>query len=165
MECHFRNTHLPRAAAPSSRAAPATKNALPPPIPTIPSCAIALLAQFYPGKPPATTPLLAACVTAYALLSVALSAIAALVERDAFLFTRGGGAYPPLAVGARMARFDPAYELIVEERGTSGGPRARAATPLSATQLVRADGRVDKGAVEAAVAKALAAFETARKKQ
>lgn len=89
--------------------------------------------------------------------------IATFVERDAFLFTRGGGRYPPLAVGARMARFDPAYELIVEERGVKGGVRVTAA--LDATRLVRVDGRVDKAAVEAAVKSALAQFDAAAKKR
>ena len=137
-----------------------------PALPPTHSCAVALLAQFYPGKPPATTPLLAACVAAYAALSAGLTAVATFVERDSFLFTKGGGGYPPLAVGARMARFDPGYELIVEERGGGkGGKSARAVASLNATALVRSDGRVDKGAVAAAVAGVLTKFDAAAKRK
>ena len=52
------------------------------------SCLVALFAQFYPGKPPATVPLLAACVAAYVALSLAAGGFATWVERDAFLVTR-----------------------------------------------------------------------------
>lgn len=103
-------------------------------------------------------------MAAYAALSAGLTAIATFVERDAFLFTKGGCGLPPLAVGARMARFDPGYELVVEERGGKG-KRARAVASLNATSLVRADGRVDKGAVVAAVAGVLAKFDAAAKRK
>jgi len=53
-----------------------------------PSCLVALLAQFYPGKPPATAPLLAGCVGTYIALSLAAGGFATWVERDAFLVTR-----------------------------------------------------------------------------
>ena len=52
------------------------------------SCLVALFAQFYPGKPPATVPLLASCVAAYVALSLAAGGFATWVERDAFLVTR-----------------------------------------------------------------------------
>jgi hypothetical protein len=52
------------------------------------SCLVALLAQFYPGKPPATAPLLAGCVATYVVLSLVSAAFATWVERDAFLVTR-----------------------------------------------------------------------------
>lgn len=130
--------------------------------------AVALLAQFYPGKPPATTPLLIACVAVYAALSAALSAIAVAVERDAFLFVRPGRARPAVAVASKMARFDPGYELAVEERGggrAAGRPARRAVANLTATAFFHADGRLAKGAVAAAVGKLLAEFDRAAKKE
>ena len=137
-----------------------------PPPPCL-SIAVALLAQFYPGKPPATTPLLFACVGVYAALSAALSAIAVAVEKDAFLFVKAGRARPALAVASKMARFEPGYELAVEERrggGKGGNPRGAAAS-LQATSFFHADGKLAKAAVAAAVGRLLAEFDRTGKQE
>lgn len=51
-------------------------------------CAVALLAQFYPGKPPETSGVLAWCIGAYVVLTAAAAAFSMVAEGDAFLVTR-----------------------------------------------------------------------------
>lgn len=48
---------------------------------------MACLAQFYPLKYPASFWLLASCVSIYAVLSTAMTAVASLLERDGIAFT------------------------------------------------------------------------------
>lgn len=49
---------------------------------------VALLAQFYPGKLPDTWWILAACVSVYGGLTLALNTFSARWEASAFLFLR-----------------------------------------------------------------------------
>ena len=132
------------------------------PLVLFPSCAVALLAQFYPGKPPATTPLLIACVASYAALSAALTWLAARIEKDSFLFTRATARAPALAVSSKMSRFGADYELSVETR--SGGGAAAAAT-LAAPDLLRADGVLLVPALARRVGDVLDKVEAAAKKK
>ena len=67
-------------------------------------CAVALLAQFYPGKPPETSGVLAWCIAAYVVLTAAAAAFSMVAEGDAFLVTR----QPPASAAAPKASSGPA---------------------------------------------------------
>lgn len=161
----------PPAALPAARRSPASTLGAPHPRadaarPRSPrSCAVALLAQFYPGKPPATTPLLVACVTTYALLSVALTWLAARVEKDAFLFTRATARTPSLAISSKMDRFGADYKLSIEARGGGGGGGPAAAATLAAPDFLRADGVLLAPALARRVGDMLDRVEAAAKKK
>lgn len=122
------------------------------------SCSVALLAQFYPGKPPETSGVLAWCIGAYIVLTAAAAAFSIAAEGDAFLVTRqassaptkrstsspaaaaaaaavakaaakeAGPALSPLRVSSNMTRFEPEYELVLRSRV---GSNARASTSIS----------------------------------
>lgn len=80
---------------------------------------MACVGQFYPKRLPNTPLVLAVCVASYALLSVALTAIGTLLERDAIALTRGGpgaGAPPRIALASRLPRFQDTYTLRIWPR-------------------------------------------------
>jgi hypothetical protein len=125
------------------------------------SCSVALLAQFYPGKPPETSGVLAWCIGAYIVLTAAAAAFSIAAEGDAFLVTRqpssaptkrstsspaaaaaaaavakaaakeAGPALSPLRVSSNMTRFEPEYELVLRSRVGSNA-RASSSNPGSA---------------------------------
>ena len=121
------------------------------------SCSVALLAQFYPGKPPETSGVLAWCIAAYVVLTAAAAAFSMAAEGDAFLVTRqpaaakkpspsapaaaaaaaavakaaaketAGPPLPALRVSSNMSRFEPEYELVLRAR------RAKSSSASSST--------------------------------
>lgn len=127
-------------------------------------CAVALLAQFYPGKPPETSGLLAWCIIVYVVLTAATAAFSMAAEGDAFLVTRQpksakpsaasspaaaaavakaaakaeGLPLPPLRVSSNMARFEPEYELVLKSRAKSG---EKASTSASSSTTVAVEAR------------------------
>lgn len=72
------------------------------------------MAQFYPGKPPATTPVLAACIVAYIVLTAAAAAFSMIAEGDAFLVTR-----QPLPLSEKAAATASKEEEEEEEEDKS----------------------------------------------
>ena len=102
---------------------PAPANSVPLLPPALPCrCAVACVGQFWPGKYPATAPVLVACVAAYSALSLVLTLLATHVEKEAIAFTRppegrGGAA---LAISSRMPRFQEHYTLRVGPKDGEG---------------------------------------------
>ncbi|KAK9828910.1 hypothetical protein WJX72_002748 [[Myrmecia] bisecta] len=80
------------------------------------TCAIALLAQFYPKKYPANWGLLLGCVVAYVICTAALNLFTTLYEGDAFLITKpkkGAPEQAALRVTSKLPRYSTQYTLII----------------------------------------------------
>lgn len=84
---------------------------------------VACIAQFWPKKHPAVTPVLVACVSIYALLSAALTAFATYVEKDTIALARGAG---EVVIRSRLPRFEETYTLGIRPRGTEPGSAGEA---------------------------------------
>ena len=87
------------------------------------SCAVACLAQFWPGKYPDTFWVLAGCVSSYVVLSFGVTAVGTCLEHDTIVTTKPRPGRGALALRSSMPRFQEHYTLAVRPRGSAaGGP-------------------------------------------
>lgn len=77
---------------------------------------MACVAQFYPGKYPATTWVLVTCVSLYTVLSTALSGLHTFIEKDTITLTTGKGNY---IIRSKLPRYQDQYTLAIRPRGTA----------------------------------------------
>ena len=74
---------------------------------------VACIAQFWPGKHPKNFVLCIVCVSLYAILSLALTFLTLLIEKDIIVSTKPQQDEPSLVIRSSMPRFQDKYTLKV----------------------------------------------------
>lgn len=122
------------------------------------SIALALLAQFWPGKFHANWWIVFWCVVAYVVVTAILTLFCAMREGNAFMFAKPAkGA--TLMVSSTLPRFSDKYTLKIGSTGGATGRRSPVEATHSIAKYFHSDGYLELPAFEADVVKLLHAFE------
>jgi signal peptidase complex subunit 2 len=132
------------------------------------TCALALLAQFYPVKFPANYNVLVLCVASYCGFNTLLQLYITYVEKGIVLFTRpkavGGGAMSSgLAVRCRMGRFSEDVTITLMRGDAQDVTHAAAAeTTVNVCEYMYTDGVMAEDKFRTVVEDLVTEFESGK---
>ncbi|KDD71938.1 hypothetical protein H632_c4137p0, partial [Helicosporidium sp. ATCC 50920] len=124
----------------------------------IAACAVALVAQFWPGKHTENFWLLCGCVAVYSVISTILTLLAAFVEKDSIALTHAAPGRPPLRIASRLPRHSDQYTLQIAPR-SSQGEDAGVSCTASMGDYFHSDGHLCAEAIKDAAKKLLVTFD------
>eukprot|EP00891_Asterochloris_glomerata_P004671 jgi/Astpho2/4671/Aster-00235 len=111
------------------------------------SCLCAAISQFYPGKWPATRPVILVCVIVYLIISAVTAIFQWKIEGNAFLHTKRTKDLPPLKVSAKLPRYSDQWSWTVRRADSADASPVASKTASIATYF-HENGYISKVAVQ-----------------